>query len=39
MKKMKSYNVLLLYTIILGFVGTFIKYIFIKLESREHVSG
>ena len=38
-EKIKSYNIVLLYTIILGFVGTFIKYIFIKLESREHVSG
>ena len=39
MKKMKSYNVLLLYSIILNFVGHFIKFIFAKLEYREHVSA
>ena len=39
LEKIKSYNVVLLYTIILGFIGTFIKYIFAKLEYREHVSA
>ena len=38
-EKIKSYNKILIYTVILDFIGSFIKFIFAKLEYVEHVSG
>ena len=38
-KKFKANNFILLYTLILGFIGTTLKYIFSKIKYRENISG